>query len=198
VDCTMSLPRPNKRKRQVQSILYLWDYKTIPIEGRSRDGPMNEVAIARALHVLAVVLWIGGVAFVTTVVLPAVRHLRAADERMALFNAIERRFAWQARITTLLAGVTGLDMLIRLDLWDRFESVSYWWMHAMVIVWLLFTVMLFLAEPLILHRWFGARAKAEPEATFTLVERLHRLLLTLSLITVLGAVAGSHGFLLFE
>lgn len=159
---------------------------------------MDEVAIARALHVLAVVFWIGGVAFVTTVLLPAVRRLEAPEQRLALFDAIERRFAWQARITTALTGLTGMDMLIRLDLWDRFLSASYWWMDAMVLVWLLFTLMLFVAEPLILHRWLIARAKAEPEATFGLVERLHRLLLTLSVITVLGAVAGSHGLLLFE
>jgi uncharacterized membrane protein len=159
---------------------------------------MDEVAIARALHVLAVVVWIGGVGFVTTVLLPAVRRLRTPDERLALFDAIERRFAWQARITTLLTGLTGLDMLIRLDLWDRFLSARYWWMDAMVLVWLLFTLMLFVAEPLFVHRRLTAQAKAEPEATFRLVERLHRLLLTLSLITVLGAVAGSHGFVMFE
>ena len=159
---------------------------------------MDEVTIARALHVLSVVLWIGGVAFVTTVLLPAVRRLKAPNDRLAFFDAIERRFAWQARITTVLAGLTGLDMLVRLDLWYRFLSVSYWWMHAMVVVWLLFTVMLFVAEPLFLHQWLLDRAKVEPEATFRRVERLHRLLLTLSLITILGAVAGSHGFLLFE
>ena len=159
---------------------------------------MDEVTIARALHVLSVVLWIGGVAFVTTVLLPAVRRLKAPNDRLAFFDAIERRFAWQARITTVLAGLTGLDLLVRLDLWHRFLSVSYWWMHAMVVVWLLFTVMLFVAEPLFLHQWLLDRAKVEPEATFRRVERLHRLLLTLSLITILGAVAGSHGFLLFE
>ena|SRR5208282_2545317 len=159
---------------------------------------MDEVTIARAFHVLAVVLWIGGVAFVTTVLLPAIRRLRAPKERLALFNAIERRFAWQARITTLLTGLTGMDMLIRFNLWDRFLSASYWWMHAMVLTWLVFTAMLFVAEPLILHRRLILRAKAEPEATFRRVERMHRLLLTLSLITVLGAVAGSHGLLLFK
>ena len=159
---------------------------------------MDEVTIARALHVLSVVLWIGGVAFVTTVLLPAVRRLKAPNDRLAFFDAIERRFAWQARITTVLAELTGLDMLVRLDLWHRFLSVSYWWMHAMVVVWLLFTVMLFVAEPLFLHQWLLDRATVEPEATFRRVERLHRLLLTLSLITILGAVAGSHGFLLFE
>jgi uncharacterized membrane protein len=31
---------------------------------------MNDLAIARAIHVLAVIVWIGGVAMVTTVILP--------------------------------------------------------------------------------------------------------------------------------
>ncbi len=159
---------------------------------------MDEIAIARALHVLAVVVWIGGVSFVTTILLPAVRRFKSPEERLTFFDAIERRFAWQARITTLLAGLTGLYMLMRLDLWDRFLSVNYWWMHAMVIVWLIFTVMLFVAEPLILHRWLQARAKSDPEAAFARVERLHLILLILSLATVLGAVAGSHGLMLFE
>lgn len=159
---------------------------------------MDEIAIARALHVFAVVLWIGGVSFVTTVLLPAVRRFKSPEERLTFFDAIERRFAWQARITTLLAGLTGFYMLMRLDLWSRFLSVNYWWMHAMVIVWLIFTVMLFVAEPLILHRWLQARAKTDPESTFTLIERLHLILLILSLATVLGAVAGSHGLLLTE
>ena len=33
-----------------------------------------------------------------------------------------------------------------------------------------------------------------PERTFRRIERLHWVLLTVSLLTVLGAVAGSHGF----
>jgi len=154
---------------------------------------MDELAIVRALHVFAIILWIGGVGFVTTVLLPAVRRLKAPEERLAFFDGIERRFAWQARITTLLAGLTGLDMVIRLDLWDRFLMRAYWWMSAMVLVWLIFSAMLFIAEPLFLHRWLAARAARAPEATFVLVERLHWLLLTLSLLTALGAVAGAHG-----
>jgi uncharacterized membrane protein len=159
---------------------------------------MDEIAIARALHVFAVVMWIGGVSFVTTVLLPAVRRLKSPHERVIFFDAIERRFAWQARITTLLAGFTGFYMLIRLDLWGRFLLATYWWMHAMVILWLIFTTMLFVAEPMILHRWFDERAKADPEGTFSLIEWLHRILLTLSLATVLGAVVGSHSLSPFE
>jgi len=157
---------------------------------------MDDVAIARALHVASVVLWIGGVGFVTTALLPALR-LKAPDQRMELFDRIERRFAWQARISTAVAGLTGLHMLYRLDLWDRFRHAAYWWMDAMVAVWLLFTLMLFVGEPLILHRWLLRRSQVEPETTFRLVQRLHWILLLISLITVLGAVAGSHGLLLF-
>jgi uncharacterized membrane protein len=157
---------------------------------------VDDVTLARALHVLAVVLWIGGVGFVTTVLLPAVRREQAAG-RLTLFDALERPFARQARVTTALAGLTGLYMVVRLDLWDRFRLLAYWWMDAMVGVWALFTLMLFVAEPLFLHRWLAARAEIAPEATFRLIEWLHWVLLALSLITVLGAVLGSHGVLLF-
>jgi uncharacterized membrane protein len=154
---------------------------------------MDDVIIARALHVLGVVVWIGGVAMVTLVVLPALRRGDLGPNRLQVFEAIERRFAWQARLATLVVGLTGFYMTQRLDLWDRFRSGGVWWMHAMVCLWLLFTVLLFVAEPLVLHRRFHARAAAQPDAAFALLQRAHWLLLALSLITILGAVAGSQG-----
>ena len=154
---------------------------------------MDDVIIARVLHVVGVVLWIGGVGFVTTVLLPSVRRLKDPRERVLFFESIEGRFAWQARATTLLVGVSGFYITSAWDLWSRFESAAYWWMHAMVLVWIVFTAMLFIVEPLFLHRWFLARALQEPETTFRLIERLHWILLTISLLTILGAVAGSHG-----
>jgi uncharacterized membrane protein len=158
---------------------------------------MDDVALARAMHVLAVVLWIGGVGLVTTVLLPAVRRFKSAEERVVFFEMVERRFAAQARVTTAVAGLSGLYMIYRLDLWSRFTMAAFWWMHAMVGLWLLFSLMLFIAEPLFLHRWFLVHAKSEPESTFRLISRLHWLLLCVSLLTVLGAVAGSHGGSLF-
>jgi uncharacterized membrane protein len=152
------------------------------------------VALVRALHVVAVVLWIGGVGFLTTVLLPALRRIADPGERVALFERVERRFAWQARATTLLAGVTGFTLLHVLDGWQRYRMSSFWWIHAMTLVWLVFTLVLFVLEPLVLDRWFRARAARDPEGTFALIERMHRILLAASLVTVLGAVAGSHGF----
>jgi hypothetical protein len=67
-------------------------------------------------------------------------------------------------------------------------------MHAMVIVWLVFTAMLFVLEPLVLHGFFLARAARDPIGTFTLIRRMHWFLLAFSLLAVAGAVAGSHGW----
>lgn len=153
----------------------------------------DDATVARALHVFGVVLWIGGVGFVTTVLLPSVRRMSKPEERVAFFEKIEGRFAWQARGTTLLVGATGFYMAYALDLWDRFTQPGYWWMHAMVLVWAVFTVMLFVAEPLFLHRWFLARARSKPAETFRLIQIMHWILLAISLVTVLGAVMGSHG-----
>jgi len=156
---------------------------------------MDDMAVARALHVLAVVWWIGGVAMVTTVILPHARRLRRGT---AEFEQMERRFALQARVATLLAGISGFYMIVRFDLWDRFTQVEYWWMHAMVAVWLLFTLVLFVAEPLFLDRWFRRRAAADPQGVLDLVQRFHWFMLTFGVITILGAVAGSHGLVLFN
>ena len=158
---------------------------------------MSELIIARLLHVLGVVLWIGGVAFVTTVLLPATRRLKTPEERIEFFEAVELGFARQARITTVITGFSGLYLVYKLHLWQRFLHIEFWWMHAMVLVWFLFTLMLFVLEPLFLHGYFIEQARIHPERVFKLVTRMHWLLLILSLVTIAGAIAGSHGYLLF-
>lgn len=154
---------------------------------------MDDITIARALHVLAVLMWIGGVAFVTTVVMPSVRRGHAPDEHLAAFHRIEARFAPQARIWVLLAGASGVWMIQRAAMWDRFADPRFWWMHAMVGLWALFAAMLFVLEPLVLQRRMAA--SPAPARDFARMERLHRLLLAAAVVTLLGAVAGSHGLI---
>ena len=155
---------------------------------------MLELGFARMVHVLGVVLWIGGVAMVTTVILPSVRRLKSPQEQLALFEQIEGRFARQARIVTLLTGLTGFYLLHALDGWSRFALPSFWWVHAMVLIWVLFTLMLFVLEPLFLRRWFMEQAARQPARVMTWIHRMHWVLLMLSLLTIAGAVAGSHGW----
>jgi uncharacterized membrane protein len=156
---------------------------------------MNDVYLARVVHVLAVIMWIGGVAFVTLILLPALRTQIAPAARAELFERIERGFARQARGMTALTALSGLWLVHRLQARQRFLDPHYWWMHAMLALWLVFTLMLCVVEPWFLHAWFRARAARDAEGTFALVLRLHRVLLALSLITVAGAAAGSHGFM---
>lgn len=158
---------------------------------------MNDVIAMRALHVFAVVIWIGGLSMMTTVILPALRRGDLGQNHAEVFEAIERRFVWQARSAVLLVGLSGLYMLWRLDLWARFRTMAFWWMHAMVLLWLLFAFILFVAEPLILHSRFLRSLRARSGIALSRLQRAHRVLLLLSLITVLGAVAGSHGWSIF-
>lgn len=154
---------------------------------------MEDLTLARVIHILAVVLWIGGVAMVTTVILPAVKKMKSKEDKLKTFEEIEGRFALQAKITTLLTGISGFYMLYKLDAWDRYMDYRFWWIHAMTFVWLLFTVILFVLEPFILHRLFKKYVGENPEKAFSFVHKAHWILLLLSLITIIGAVAGSHG-----
>ena len=156
---------------------------------------MDDIVIARAIHVLAVVHWIGGVAFVTLVVLPAVVRFSEPHRRAAIFEEVEGRFSLQAKISVTLAGLSGFYMTHRLEAWDRFADPHYWWMHAMVLVWTVFTLVLFVGEPLFLHAWFERRMARDPDGTLAFVRSAHRVLLGLSAITVAAAVFGVRGAL---
>jgi uncharacterized membrane protein len=157
---------------------------------------MDEFVFARVLHVLGVILWIGGVAMVTTVLIPAMAQMNSASERTGFFARIESRFAPQARFTTLLVGLSGFYMVHVLEAWSRFAELRFWWMHAMVFVWLIFTLMLFLVEPLVLRRRLSNTADRDPAKTFRRMQRMHWILLSISLVAVAGAVAGSHGWMI--
>tara|TARA_B100000408_G_C10285193_1_gene217804 strand:- start:969 stop:1169 length:201 start_codon:yes stop_codon:yes gene_type:complete len=65
---------------------------------------LSEFAVAIVVHVLAMVLWVGGVRMVTTVVIPIVRRLPADANTVGMFEAIQKRFAWKAMFMVLIAG----------------------------------------------------------------------------------------------
>ena len=70
------------------------------------------------------------------------------DDRLNLFEKLEGKFSLQAKFSTLLTGLTGLYMIYFLDAWNRYLQIQYWWFHLMTFVWLLFSVVLFILEPL--------------------------------------------------
>jgi uncharacterized membrane protein len=152
---------------------------------------IDDFNIARVVHVVAAVAWIGGVTFVTTVVLPWVRRAHAPEQRLAAFRAIEGGFATQARVWVALVGLSGLWMTWRADLWSRFAEFRFWWMHAMVCLWLVFAVLLYIVEPLALHRHM--QRSLSPARDFARLCGAHVALIAAALVTAIGAVGGSHG-----
>ena len=123
---------------------------------------------------------------------PACLEGEAIRAVAAEFNAVERRFAPQARIAVLVVVLSGLYMLYRYDLWNRFADPRYWWMHLMVAVWLLFVVLLSVFEPLVGHHVIRRRAGDAPRATLKLMLLLHRLMLALALLAICAAIGGAH------
>lgn len=157
---------------------------------------MDDLAIARALHVLGVIHWIGGVAFVTLVVLPLSLARSSGEDGLSLFKTVERRFSAQVRFSIPLVGATGIWMVYRLDLWARFADPHFWWMGAMLGVWLVFAILVFVLEPL-LHPRFEEEARRAPASALQRMRLMHLILLSLAALTAFGAVAGAHGLMLF-
>lgn len=155
---------------------------------------MDWITIARALHLIAIVHWIGGLAMVTLVILPGIMRM-PQERKLETFLVIEGRFARQAKVSVTVAGLTGFYMVHGLVAWERFLDPGYWWMHAMVLIWAIFTFMLFVAEPLFLHATLARKVKRDPSATFVLMLRAHQFLLALATMTVGGAALGAHGML---
>ncbi|HEX5961141.1 MAG TPA: hypothetical protein VFY97_07835 [Rhodanobacteraceae bacterium] len=143
---------------------------------------MTTFNILLAIHVLAVVWWIGGVFTVTTSLLPIFNRLQP-PERIQRIKEFEGRFANQARIAVLLAGVTGFWMYALLP----GAMVHTWWIGLMMLVWVLFAIMLFVAEPLRLPVKVGA---IQNPRKFLVI---HAVLLVLALAAIVGGVIGSRG-----
>jgi uncharacterized membrane protein len=149
--------------------------------------------IARVLHVLAIVVWIGGIGAVTTVMFPVMRRLDSNQQRVWMFDQIERSFRPQARIAWVVVGLTGLYMLASLGVWARFIEPHYWWMHAMVGLWLLFGLLLFAIEPLVVGPRIRRSLACKPQQTIVPMRTLHAGLLVLSLLVIAAVVGGTYG-----
>jgi uncharacterized membrane protein len=160
------------------------------------DLTYNNFVIARVIHILAITFWIGGVAFVTTILIPSIRRIKSNEDRLALFESLEGKFAFQAKFTTLLTGLSGLYMLSFMDAWSQFLSVEFWWLHLMTMVWVIFTLVLFVLEPLFLHQWFRTKAIENSDKSFAALQLMHTILLSLSLLAIAGALGGSHGYII--
>lgn len=154
---------------------------------------MSDLTLARAIHVVSIVIWMGGVAFVTLVLIPTIKQKAFKENQLEIFNAVENQFSLIAKVMVLLAGLSGFYLTYKLNAWHRFQEIQYFWMHGMVFVWLLFIIALFIVEPLFLKDHGRIIKQGHQIENLHKTQVLHLVILSLSLFVIFVSVLGAHG-----
>jgi hypothetical protein len=81
----------------------------------------------------------------------------------------------------------------RMDARPWFASAATWWSREVALIRRIVRPVAFSIEPLFPNRWLACRAASNSVATFRWMQRLRHVLLGLSLMTIVGAVAGLYG-----
>jgi hypothetical protein len=74
--------------------------------------------------------------------------------RLELFEQLEGRFASRAGMVILITGLPGPCMLEYLNSGNRYLQLQFWRIHLMTLIRVVFTFVLFILQPLLLHRRF--------------------------------------------
>jgi uncharacterized membrane protein len=145
-----------------------------------------------AVHVLGVVIWIGGVAFVTTTVFPMIMRMEGSLEKVLFFQGVEHRFAKIAKAMVTLVGLTGLGLLQLTGEWDILFTLNGIGPTIMLIVWTLYVLILFF-EARLFKVIFGGGAQHDTARVFFHLTVFHWVILGMSLLAVAVGVWAGHG-----
>lgn len=153
-------------------------------------------SLMHVIHLLAVILWIGGLGFITILVLPLIIKMPDPLQKVLFFQRIEHRFAPMARIYNAITGITGFIMMFMAGAQDLLFTRQGFPLLFMTGVWVFWAIMLFGLEPIIIRRMLDnmikGGGKMEIETVFSRMNRLHVALLALSLTAVAAGAAFAH------
>jgi len=140
---------------------------------------------ALIIHVLSVVVWIGGVAFVTLVTFPMILREEKSLEQVMMFQGVEHRFAKIAKLMVILAGLSGLYLL-----YEKGLSPGVW---IMIVVWTFYAALLFGLEKLIFKKIFSKPTdKLDTRKVFNILQGFHWVVLTLSALAIAAGIWTGH------
>ncbi|GAB4416582.1 MAG: hypothetical protein OHK0032_12640 [Thermodesulfovibrionales bacterium] len=150
------------------------------------------IPLLTAIHVTIVVLWIGGVAFVTIVIFPMLLKMEDSLEKVLMFQRVESVFARHARYYAVLAGVTGFLLLYLKGMHTLLFTRYTIGISIMLIVWTFYSLVL-IFEKRVFKIVFSDARKFDAEKIFASLTRFHWIILGASLAAVFFGVFAGHG-----
>ncbi|MDA8339601.1 MAG: hypothetical protein M0Z70_09920 [Nitrospiraceae bacterium] len=150
------------------------------------------VPLLIAVHVLGVVIWIGGVAFVTVIVFPMIMRMEGSLEKVLFFQGTEHRFAKIAKLCVIIVGITGALLLQLTGEWSLLFKRAGIGPTLMLIVWI-FYVLVLLFEGKLFRIIFRGEAQQDTAKIFFRLTVFHWVVLGLSLLAVGVGVLAGHG-----
>jgi uncharacterized membrane protein len=160
--------------------------------------PVWALTITFWLHLLATVTWIGSLAAISFLILPAARHSLDLDAQGALIDAIQRRLEPLAWFCLALLVVTGMFQLSTSPHYNGLLSTSNQWSIAILVKHIMVLVMIVVSAlqtwevlPSIQRAAIRAQKTGDP-AQLRVLRQRERLLLRVNLllsILILAATA---------
>lgn len=145
-----------------------------------------------AIHVITIILWIGGVAFVTINIFPILMRMEDSLEKVRYFQAVENRFARQARFYAFMAGLTGAVVLFMENGWSGILSKRGLGILFMLLAWLIY-VLILTFERGIFKVLFKDTQTQDVSKIFFKLNLFHWFILAVSFLAVFFGVYFGHG-----
>ncbi len=150
------------------------------------------LTILLIIHVMGVIIWIGGVAFVTTVIFPLMYQTEGSLEKALLFQRVEHRFAGMVRWLIAVVGITGFWLLYAKYGFGILAQRQGIGILIMIFAWTIYTVIL-LSERKIFSKIFANPEKIDMNNALKIINGMHWVLLIISISAVAGGVWFGHG-----
>ncbi len=147
------------------------------------------------IHLLTVILWIGGLAFVTYIVLPMAIKTPDALQKVLLFQRIEHRFAKVARIYNVITGASGFVMIIMTGWYRMLFTRAGIPLTVMTMIWVFWFVMLWGLEPLVIKKMLTNMLKdpnMDIDGIFKRLNTMHWFMVVVSLVAATAGVFVAH------
>ncbi len=143
-------------------------------------------AIALIIHVLSIVIWIGGVAFVTMIMFPMIQRTKNSLEQVLMFQGVEHRFSKIVKVLVILTGLSGLYLL-----YEKGFSFGAW---IMIFLWTLYASLLSFLEKIIFKKLFAKPSgeQLNTKQVFFGLQVFHWFILILSFSAIAAGIWTAH------